>query len=356
MCCNAPSPPDYSGVAASNEAAAKLANETAAQDLAFRREVWQASLPREQQLYDLANSIVQNQVGLGNRAQDIAEKQWAMGEKVGQQQYDIAEENRQRATEQWQNYLQTYLPTERQVAAEAYGSQYLNANEVSQLNNILSGRSGLSEEEAQSELNRLTRLSENRAGASAETQARADISNVYGQAQRGLTRYGGDPNRLAAQAAQLANQQALAQVGAANTARENVRTRGVGLRSGVANFGRNMPNTAAQAFGLAEQAGLNAATAPGAGNAAAGLALNAGNSAVANQGTAFGAGLPYSQFVAGGYGSGLTAAGIQQQGALGYGNLMNQGYATAGNLAAGNAAGLGQGIGSLAGLGAAYFI
>lgn len=313
MCAPSPPPaPDYSGVAASSKEAAELGYKAANEDLDFRKQVYEESQPRQAELYDLASRIAKQQIG-------------------------IADTNQDRANEQWSQYKSAYLPNELQTVADSYGSSYLDDADNAQLTSIISGKSGLDAGGAQSALNKFSRKAEDAAGQQAMTRAGAEVNNAYGQALRGLTRYGGDPNRLASAAARLANNAALARVGASNTARESARGQLLGLRSGVANFGRNMPNTAGQAFGLATQAG---------------------NSATANQNSGFMSGLPYAQFAAGGYGTQLGAAGLAQQGALGLGGLMNQGYATqvnAWNAAnANSAAGLG-GLGQLAGtLGAAY--
>ena len=49
-----------------------------------------------------------------------------------------------------------------------------------------------------------------------------DIDNTYAQQARALARLGGDPTRMAAAAGSLAQNQALARIGAANTARTGV--------------------------------------------------------------------------------------------------------------------------------------
>lgn len=640
MCCSSPSPPpppDYSGIAASSEAAAKLARESAAEDLAFRKQVYQDSLPQQQGLYNLANRVADQQMG-------------------------IADQNQRMAQEQWNYNLGNFRPLETQTILDSMGSQYLTADEMSQLQNTFAapqtaprfqdfmaqrgytdpsswmqrrtitntvnpgqaapadgpgfeswlaqqypgyefrgdsfgyneqgqgedGRDQWREVNSRSTLQGLydsyyptraaipgsTSVTEETSGLSpeqlaalraeyqqqygqlndpayqaqqagqrsrlfndlsrvaadrqaAETQQgfrtaaeqnvgdieslrgqgagelgslrdqldsqytglgtqgtaaldrigvqgtgqlqglrstgtqqlnqlrdegvgdlnqlrdsqlaylrgreqqdregiQAQINSAYGQQARNLTRMGGDPNRIAAMAAQIANSQALARVGGVNqlsrqygemnqntmqqyggqaaalrqgygqqrysqdmglgqqqyaqdmglgqqrysqdmgigqqqivnraqmgqqiaamnqmygqqsnaqraAAREASRAteagrygQGIALRSGAANFGRNMPNTAGQAYGLAMQGG---------------------NAAVANANTGFMSGLPYAQFQAGGTGSQLAAAGLQQQGALGMGGLMNQQYNSQMN--AYNAQNAAQGAG-LAGLG-----
>lgn len=299
---DAPPPPDYSGIAQSNAQAAQFARESAQEDLAFRKTVYEESKPRQQQLYDLATQVANQQMG-------------------------IATTNQSRADQQWDSYQKTYAPNELQTVADAYGSSYLDDTDNAELTSLISGEGGLSAAATQAGLRVISKKAEDAAAMQAETKARAGVNSAYGQQARGLTRMGGDPNRIAHAAAQLANSQSLAQVGAANNAREGVRGQMLGLRSGVANFGRNMPNTAGQAFGLATQAG---------------------NSAVANQNTGFMSGLPYPQFAAGGYGSQMTAAGIQQQGALGMGQIMSRDYGAQLNYAGQNQGG--GGLGAIAGI------
>ncbi len=300
MCCDSAPAPDYSGVAASNEASAKYAKEAADNDLAFRKQVYGDNLPRVQQLFDLASQVANQQLG-------------------------IADENQIFARQQQNLYRDSFMPNELQTIADAYGSGYLNDSDRAQLNQLITGSGGLNTADRMSAMQGLSQTAVNNAGTQAATRASADINSTYGQAYRTLTRLGGDPNRLAAQAAQIANSQALARVGATNNAREAARGQLMGLRTGVANFGRNMPNTAGQAFGLATQAG---------------------SSATANQGAAANAALPYAQFQAGGYGTQLGAGSLGVQSALGYGGLLSRDYATAANNSGGTMGAL-LGLGSL---------
>lgn len=454
---DSPPPPDYSSVAAANEQAAKYAYDAANEDRAFRKEQWEWSKPRQEELYALAT-------------------------KVANQQFGIANQNEMRAAQQWSQQQGTFAPLERQMAMEAIGSQYLSDEDNAQLARLLAPqqigateglyrqygleatkayqgipgidkyddlynqmKGGYTKEEevpaaggqiqdmrvtknggksdenltgpkygppqpaiygpegqpasaednwiaqkmwedqnkdwlasqqqptkrtsvdekgldaavnariaeqkgareaalkaaaekmnipldqlkaamAQDQeaeiarqlgLTQLTKKAEEAGAQQAMTQAGADINNVYAQQARNLMRYGGgDPAQMARFATQLNNQQALAKAGASNQAREQIRSQGRGLRAGAAGFGRNMPNTAAQAYGMA---------------------TGAGNAAVGNQNAAFQSGLPYATFMSGGTGSALSAAGLAQQGALGMGNLMSRDYATQASMAANQA-------------------
>lgn len=122
------------------------------------------------------------------------------------------------ANEQYGFYRNNFRPVEEQVARDAMG--YDSTENVNR-------RMGI-------------------AGA-AVNQA---YSNAASQQARGLSRYGLNPNSSAfARAnAQLTNQQALASAGAQTGAAFDTMDRGIALRAGAANFGRNMPNSSAQFF------------------------------------------------------------------------------------------------------------
>lgn len=307
MCCDAPSPPDMTATANATAEAAALAKQSADQDLAFRKQVYTENAPRVQQLYDMANRVAQQQLGISNENQDFARSQQAY-------------------------YKNTFVPNEMQTVADAYGASYLSDADRAQLNSLLSGQGGGDTGARMAALQALGIKAENAAGSAAAARAGGEVNAAFGQQARQLGRLGaGDPQRMALMAAKLGQQQTLARVGAANQAREAVRGQLMGLRTGVANFGRNMPNTAGQAFGLATQAG---------------------SSGVANQNTAANAGLPYAQFQAGGYGAGLGAAGLQQQGALGLAGAQNNAYATQAGIYGSQM----QGLGSLAGTAAGLYL
>lgn len=81
------------------------------------------------------------------------------------------------------------------------------------------------------------------------------FSNAAGQQSRLMGRYG-----LSSSGAfkNQARSQALATVGAQNGAAFDTMDKGIALRAGAANFGRNMPNTAAGYYGLSNQSGSQA--------------------------------------------------------------------------------------------------
>ena len=90
-----------------------------------------------------------------------------------------------------------------------------------------------------------------RAGMAA-ANVNQQFSNAAGQQSRLMGRYG-----LSSAGAfkNMARSQALATVGAQNGAAFDTMDKGIALRAGAANFGRNMPNTAAGYYGLSNQSG-----------------------------------------------------------------------------------------------------
>lgn len=183
-------------------------------------------------------------------------------------------------------------------------------------------------------IDRLAKKAQEGAAKRAQEGVAAQTNSAFAQQARNLARMGINPARMQAIAADSAQQQALTGVNAANQARTNQAAQQVGLRTGVANFGRNMPNTAGQAY--ATSGGL-------------------GSQAVGNQNTGANAGLAQAQFAAGGYGSVQNAAALQQRGALGLGQLQNQSYGAQLNAAAQGDSMLGGLLGAGLQAGAIYY-
>jgi hypothetical protein len=300
-----PDAPDMSGMQAQSQRAMNYGYGAADADLAFRQGVYGQSLGRQQQLEQLAGQVAQQQYGFGQQMGAFGQGQMGM-------------------------YDQAFAPNELNMMADAYGSQYLGEGERGQLNELLAGNSGLDTQGRLGRLQGFQQTAENRASDAAQQRVGGQANQAYGMQGRMLGRYGGDMNRYAQAAAGMANQQMLAQAHAGNMARDSVRAQGVAARQGVANFGRNFPNTLSQSYGLA---------------------TSAGSSAVANQGAGFSAGLPYAQFQSGAYGTQLGAAGLAQQGNLGMGQLQNSVYNSQMNAHGQAMAGLGQ----LAGMGLMAF-
>ncbi|MDA8128092.1 MAG: hypothetical protein M0Z73_05250 [Betaproteobacteria bacterium] len=250
--------PDYSGIAASNNQAAAYAKDAADADLAFRKQVYAETQPRYNQLLDMANQVSQSQL-------DTAAQQ----QKFGQDQQAY--------------YDSTFKPVEQSTVLDAYGGQYMNADQLAQARQAMATGDTAT-------LYGLSKTASETATSQAQEQAGADVNSAFTQQAQNLMRLGGDPNKMAAMAVQLGNTEALAKAQASNTARQQVLGQGIALRSGVANFGRNMPNTAGQA---------------------AGLSIGAGTSAVNSATSGFNSGLTYPQYVSGAVGGQQNAAGMR---------------------------------------------
>jgi len=140
----------------------------------------------------------------------------------------------------------------------------------------------------------------NRRMGIASANVNQQFSNAQQQSARALSRYGINPNSsaFARENAKLTNAQALASSGAQTGAAFDTLDKGIALRAGAANFGRNMPNTAAAFYAGSNQtagtsAGIstggvnNAVSAVSPMNTGAGIATNAFNSAGAINNNAF---------------------------------------------------------------------
>lgn len=269
---DAPPPPDYSGIASANEQSALYAKEAADAELAFRQKQYDDSLPYLKTAQDL-------------------------GMKIGQQQSDIADYNQTTAKEDRAYWEETYKPVEKQVAADAM--DYDSAARQEQV------------------------AGERRA------QVSKSFANQRASAARELEAMGVNPNsgRFASMSATMDMNQALGEAATMNAARTEVQDKGIALRAGAANFGRNMPNTSSAAFNTA---------------------VGAGSSATQNSMAGANAAIPWTNTVGAGYGIQQNAAQTSIQSQLGLGGLMNQGYSIAGNLSANESAGMGSLVGGLA--------
>lgn len=160
-----------------------------------------------------------------------------LANEIAQQQIRVGEINEQRAASQWDHYQKNFLPVEERMVQEAmeYDSEDRQQAAAARAISDVAQR--------------------------AQVQRQAD--------ERSLQRMGVNPmsGRFQAQQSTQGLMQALGEVGAANQARQVLRDQGIALRAGAANFGRNMPNTAAQAYGLSIGAGQAGVGSLGAGQA-----------------------------------------------------------------------------------------
>lgn len=97
----------------------------------------------------------------------------------------------------------------------------------------------------------------NRRMGIAAANVNQQFSNAQQQNARNLARYGLSPNSsaFAATNEKLSRSQALAAAGAQTGAAFDTQDRAIALRAGAANFGRNMPNTAATYYSQANASG-----------------------------------------------------------------------------------------------------
>lgn len=175
---------------------------------------------------------------------DRAERQDPLIQKIVDQQIESGDANAERAESQWQIYRDLFAPVEERMVQDA--------NEFD------------SDE-------RKDRMA---------AEAGADVARSYDGAldsnQRAMVRMGVNPNsgRFAA----LTNETNLAKAkdtaGAMNKARRDTEMQGIALRTGAAQFGRNMPNTGIAADSAALNAGNSATGNINAGNAAHAAGLN----------------------------------------------------------------------------------
>lgn len=220
---------------------------------------------------------------------DRASVQDPLVQKIVDQQISQGDANAARSDEQWNTYKNLFAPVESRMVSDA--------------NNF----------DSQERKDRM-------AG-----QAAADVTQGYASAtdqnNRAMERMGVNPNSGKFQA--LNNETALGQAkdtaGAMNKARTDTELQGIALRTGAAQFGRNMPNTGIAADSVALNAGNSATSNLNAGNAAHAAGLNsaaqwfggaqAGNQLAAN----IGLGLYQGQ---------LQANQAQQQAMGGIGSLI----------------------------------
>lgn len=233
---------------------------------------------------------------------DRAARQDPLIAQIAQQQIDTSNKNTARSDDQWNQYKSLFQPLEQQMVEDA--------------NNWDSP--------------------ERQARMAAE--AGADVTTGYGAArdqnQRSMERMGVNPNSGKFQA--ISNETNIAQAkdtaGAMNQARRATEQQGIALRTGAAQFGRNMPNT---------------------GIAADSLSLNGGNAAVGNMATGGQMHNQGMQTAGGLFGGGVNANSSSGNLALG----QYQGQLEAWNQQNQNNLGMMQGVGNLAGTlgGAAIF-
>jgi hypothetical protein len=308
---SAPSPPAPDpniGKAALKQA------ETGEDWLEFTREAFDVSTERQAELDALTKDYTERQL-------TMAEEQHALSTDIANEQRELAQEQAGYAREDRQRYKDVFQPVEDAFVDQAstYDTEERRAAEAAE------AKADVQSAAAQ------------RREASEREAASMGINPASGRFQ-GVNR-----------AADLGT--ALGSAGAQNTARKQVEATGLALKADVANLGRGLPAQSSQATALGLNAGNASATTSG---NATGLGINALASGIAaaqnNQSLSNSA-------------TGITNAGFSgaMQGYAGMGNTLQRQYdsqidiwRTQQQMAAQNAAGIGQAFGGLLGLGAAF--
>jgi hypothetical protein len=183
-----------------------------------------ASLSAAQLQYDLGKETLEFQKDYyKNTLAPMQERDLKLREDLQAELVPSLQQQRQFAQEQNDYYKTTFQPIEKQVAADAAGY------------------------DSDSNVNRRMGI--------ASAAVNQQFSNAQQQGARALARYGINPNSsaFARENAKLTTAQALGSAGAQSGAAFDTQDKAIALRAGVANFGRNMPNTAANYYGLGNQ-------------------------------------------------------------------------------------------------------
>lgn len=211
--------PDTSGMNRAAEANAAVSKEA----LDFYKEIYANDLkPAQERQAKLADTLVDDYLDTSKRQKDFANEQNAY-------------------------YKSTFQPVEKQMVSDAmeYDS---DAN--------INKRSGI-----------------------AAANVNQQFSNAESQRARLAGRYGLSSSTFSNQAGADSRSQALATAGAKTGAAFDIMDKGIALRAGASNFGRNMPNTASNYY-----SGANASNAAGFGTGQAAMNNIGQNAAVVGQG------------------------------------------------------------------------
>jgi hypothetical protein len=162
--------------------------------------------------------------------------------KIGNESLAASEQQRQFASDQKKYYEDTFQPVEKQMVDEA--KNYDSQDNVDR-------RSGI-----------------------AAANVNQQFSNARGQSARLAGRYGLGSTSMSGPAGASERSQALGTAGASTGAAFDTMDKGIALRAGAANFGRNMANTAATFSAVGNQ---SAGVASGAGTAGLNSAITGSN-------------------------------------------------------------------------------
>lgn len=250
--------------------AAQQNSEVAREALAFNRQVYEEGKPRQAEMDALAKKVVDQQLTVGDA-------------------------NQKQAADQWARFQDLFVPVENRMVTDAMSID--------------------------------SPAEQARAAGEAGTQVVKSYDAAQKQSARNLASMGINPNSGRALAANstVGAMKAADEAGAMNNARQVIKDKGITLRAGAANFGRNMPNTAANSYGLTLNAGNNAT-----GNQ--GAAINTALAGVGQMNQGFGTSIQGNSsagnLALGQYNGQLNAWGQQQQAdaanAAGMGNMVGQ--------------------------------
>lgn len=279
--------------------------------LNFSKEQWAVSTKRQEEMDALYKKMSAEQLaltqkqfeytqGVTGQQMQMASSQLALAQQVAGQQMGIADWQFSQAKEDRERYLTKFKPIEDEFIDEA--SNYASPERL----------------------------------AAVAAEAKADVLSAAQQSKEAAARQaaslGINPNsgRFAGidRAGELGT--ALAVAGAQNNARTGARDKGLALKADVANLGRGLAATSAQATAL----GLNAGNSASSGTTAAtGLGLQAGNSAIGNMNAATGLGIDTRNAI---LGVGQANQSLSNSAA----NIVNPGFAGAVTGISAQAAGL----------------
>lgn len=235
----------------------------------FAKEQWAVSNQRQAEMDALFKQMSAEQLALTkqqfaytqsvtNKQMGMADAQLALAQQIAGQQMGIADWQFKAAKEDRDRYLTQFKPIEDQFIKEA--SDYASPEK-------------LAEVAAEAKADVLSAAAQSKEAA-ARQAASMGINPTSGR-YAGIDRAG-----------ELGT--ALAVAGAQNNARTAARDKGLALKADVANLGRGLAATSAQATAL----GLNAGNSASSGSTAAtGLGLQAGNAAIGNMNAATGLGI-----------------------------------------------------------------
>ena len=169
--------------------------------------------------------FAKDQFEIGNNRQEAIDK---ISSQISGAQLESLTHNNAMAKEQWDIYQKEYRPLEQKMLEEAqnYDSPERQAAEA----------------------------------AKARSEVMQNASVMQKSAQRNMQRMGVNPNsgRFQENSAAMGLDTALGAAQAENAGRQKISDMGIMLRKDAANFGRNMPGTAAQAYSVGNSAGQGA--------------------------------------------------------------------------------------------------